>query len=99
MGEKQRKIKTSMPTTDHFEKYTSKQLKYAKEVFSWMINNTQTMKSYEEFDYPDYAGMPVKLNGKLSSWTVDQIQDDWDAIKKNKSMKYLVETLLFKGWE
>ena len=89
-----------MPTqTDPFTKYTNKKLNYAKEVFSWMINNTKTMKQYEEFEYPDYAGMPLKLNRKLSSWTVDLIQDRWEIIRKNKSMKYLTDNLLFMGWD
>jgi len=89
-----------MPTkTDSFEKYTNKKLKYAKEVFTWMINNTKIMQTYEEFDYPDYGGLPLKLNKKLSSWTVDQIQDRWDIIQKNKSMKYLTDNFLFMGWD
>jgi hypothetical protein len=89
-----------MPATqDLFDKHTSKKLKYAKEVFTWMINNTKTMQKHEQFDYPEYGGMPHKLSSKLSSWTVDLIQDNWDTVQKNKSMKYLVDRFLFWGWD
>lgn len=82
----------------NFEKCVSKRLKNSEEVFTWMINNTKTMQQHEEFDAPNYAGMPNKLNSKLSGWIVDLIQDDWDKIRKNKSMKYLVDNLIFVGW-
>jgi len=83
---------------NYFAKNTSRQLKYAEQVFTWMVNNTKTMQKYEEFDFPEYGGMPHNLSSKLSSWTVDLIQDNWDTVKKNKSMKYLVDSLLFMGW-
>lgn len=84
--------------TDNFAKCTNKKLKVANEVFTWMVNNTKTMQKYEEFDFPEYGGMPDKLGYSLSSWTVDLIQDNWDKVKKNKSMKYLVDNFLFMGW-
>lgn len=88
----------SMTQNDAFAKHTSKKLKYAKEVFTWMINNTKTMQQHEEFDFPEYGGMPKKLSFKLSSETVDLIQDNWATVRQNKSMKYLVDCLLFMGW-
>jgi len=32
---------------------------------------------YEEFDYPDYAGLPKKISNLLNSDEVDLIQNQW----------------------
>ena len=83
-------------TKDSFAEQTEKKLKFAKELFTWMIKNTSVMQKYEYFDFPEYGGMPKILSRKLNGSTVDLIQDDWEKIKKNQNMKYLVDKLLFR---
>ena len=64
------------------------------EIAWWFLNNKKIIKTHDNFDYPDYGGMPTGLSNNLSSLTVDIIQDNWDTIKTSKSLKYLTELFL-----
>jgi hypothetical protein len=78
-----------------FRKHIEPKIKRFEEVFEWMVKNNKTPQSHEEFDCPEYGGMPKKLSRKLSSDFVDLIQDNWDWIQKNKSIKRLCELFFY----
>ena len=37
---------------------------------------------YDQFDYPDYGGLPQSISSVLSSEFVDGVQENWDLINQ-----------------
>lgn len=49
----------------------------------WLTDtkNLDIINSYNEFEYPDYSGMPQSITSNLSSSHVDEIQGAFNAYK------------------
>lgn len=76
-------------TKQHFKKQFQKEYSKNFEVIWWLYNNRKIISKYENFDYPDYAGMPSKIAEQMSSLAVDILQDNWETIKNSRSIKFL----------
>jgi hypothetical protein len=67
--------------------YIEKQLKYKIEALIWILNNSETMKKYETFNYPEYCNMPENISFKLNPDFVDKIDENLPFIHINGNKK------------
>lgn len=42
--------------------------------------NIRGRDGWDEFEFPDYAGIPEEISSKLYSQDVDYIQENWDEL-------------------
>lgn len=51
----------------------------------WLWDNRKTARTYIEFNYPDYVGMPKTISYKLPGEALDVIQGIWPDFKNCKT--------------
>ena len=70
------------------------QFDFVEEVVQWLWINRKDLSKQDYFDFPDYCGMPKHLSNKLSSQTVDRIQDHFDSFKNIRSPRTIIAWLV-----
>lgn len=67
--------------------YIEKQLKLKIKALIWIVKNSETIKTYETFNYPEYCDMPKDISYKLDPDFVDRIQENFGFIHINGNKK------------
>jgi len=69
------------------------------EAAEYLWQNRKDLNTEDKvFDYPDYGGLPKRCSGRLTSGTVDWIQEEapFDGMTKKEFQKRFIGLCLFE---